>query len=254
MLAIVGTRRATPKGIALAHDFACSLARRGVRVVSGLAFGIDAAAHDGCLDAGGQTLAVLPCGLDRIYPRSHEKLAGKILGNGGALVSEYPPGTEALPHRFLERNRIVSGLSRGVLVIEAPENSGALVTARLAAEQGRDCFVTPGPIGHPNFIGSHQLIRKGAELVTCPENILEAYGLSEETTEAVRTAETLRKKLGLSDDEAKILSYLSSIKMTADIDKIITAVNLEPQAANIAASFLLMKGVIKETAGGYMVS
>ena len=251
VVAIVGTRRATPVGKSLARNFARALARHGIAIVSGLAFGIDAAAHEGALDARGPTLAVLPCGLDRIYPRSHEALARKILENGGALISEYPPGTEALPYRFLERNRIVSGLARGTLIIEAPERSGALVTARLAAEQGRDCFVVPGPVTHPNFMGSHQLIRKGAELVTCPEDILEAWGLMEEPTETVKTQ---IETWGLSDDEVKILQYLSSLKVAAEVDKIITTANVQPQVANIAIGFLLIKGLIKEVAGGYMVS
>jgi DNA processing protein len=254
MVAIVGTRRATPAGKSLARSFACTLARRGIVIVSGLAFGIDAAAHEGALDAKGLTLAVLPCGLDRTYPRSHETLTRKILENGGALISEYSPGTDALPYRFLERNRIVSGLARGTLIIEAPERSGALATARFTAEQGRDCFVVPGPVTHPNFMGSHQLIRKGAELVTCPEEILETWGLAEETTSTKETIETTVKRWKLSDDETKIFRCLSETNGAAEVDKIITTANVQPQAANIAISFLLMKGLIKEVAGGYMVS
>jgi DNA processing protein len=250
-LAIVGTRRATPTGKALAHDFAFALASRGIAVVSGLAFGVDAAAHLGALDAKGTTIAVLPCGLDRIYPRSNERLAEHIIQNGGALISEYAPGTEALPFRFLQRNRIVSGLARGTIIIEAPERSGALVTARLAAEQGRDCFVVPGPVGNPNFIGSHQLIRKGAELVTRPEEILAAYGFAETDLSTGKIAE---KRGDFSEDERKIFAYLALLKTGAEIDKIITAVNVQPQAANSAVSFLLMKGLVKETANGYMLS
>jgi DNA processing protein len=250
-LAVVGTRRASPDGKALARDFARTLGRRGILIVSGLAFGIDAAAHEGALDADGQTIAVLPCGLDRIYPPSNEKLAAKILHCGGALVSEYPPGTEPLPFRFLERNRIVSGLARGVIVVEAPENSGALVTARLAAEQGRDCFVVPGPAHHPNFVGSHQLIRKGAELVTTPEEIMEAYGLRENTG---KTGEMLLKRNDLTGDERRILAFLFFFFFMTDIDKIITNANVEPQAANVAIGFLLVKGLVKETAGGYIIT
>jgi len=253
-IAIVGTRRATPQGKNIAREFADVLARRKIMIVSGLAFGVDAAAHEGCLDAGGITIAVLPCGLDRIYPRSNVRLAERILENGGALVSEYPPGTEALPYRFLERNRIVSGLARGVLVIEAPERSGALVTARFAGEQSRDCFVIPGPINHPNFIGSHELIRKGAELVTKPEDILEAMGITTETTNTEETTETLKKRFQLSDDEVKIFDHLTSARTAVEIDKIMRTVNLQPQAANIALTMLLVKGLIKEDSGGYMVS
>ena len=253
-IAIVGTRRATPDGKVLARHFARDLARYGLSIVSGLAFGIDAAAHEGCLDAGGHTVAVLPCGLDRIYPRSNVRLAERIVETGGALVSEYPSGTEALPYRFLERNRIVSGLARGVLVIEAPVRSGALVTARFAAEQNRECFVIPGAMSHPNYVGSHELIRKGAELVTKPEHILEALGVAMETTGTKETTEVLKEKFKLSDNEVNIFDYLSSIRAVAEIDKIITTVNVQPQAANIALTMLLVKGLIKEEGSGYMVS
>jgi DNA processing protein len=248
-LAIVGTRRATPAGKALAREFARALAGRSFSIISGLAFGIDAAAHEGALEAGGHTIAVLPCGLDHVYPRSNVRLAEQILKSGGALVSEYPPGTEPLPYRFLERNRLVSGLARGVLVIEAPERSGALVTARLAAEQGRDCFIVPGPVGHPNYVGSHELIRKGAELVAKVDHILEAYGMLEE---AGNGAAMYREIENLSVEEKMIFDAVQKSQGPLEVDKLIEASKLQPQAVNIAISFLLMKGVIKETPGGYL--
>jgi DNA processing protein len=249
-LAIVGTRRATPSGKELARTFARMLAEHGFSIISGLAFGIDAAAHEGCLAAGGVTIAVLPCGLDRLYPRSHARLADKILTGGGALVSEYPPKTEALPYRFLERNRIVSGLARGVLIIEAPERSGALATARCAAEQGRDCFVAPGPATHPNYAGAHELIRKGAELVTKPEHILEAYGLLET---APNEAPVKRILANLSAEEALVLRSIQTASGAVDVDKLTDATKLQTQTVNQALTFLLIKGVIKETPDGYMV-
>ena len=177
-IAIVGTRRGTPEGRSIAKRFARELADAGCPIVSGLALGIDAAAHEGCLEtAQGITLAILAGGLDAIYPATNEHLARKILERGGGIISEYPFGSPPLPYRFLERNRIVSGLTKGVLVVECPDGSGSLATARFALEQNRDVFVVPGPISHPNFFGSHSLIRQGAELVTKPEEIFEAYGL-----------------------------------------------------------------------------
>jgi DNA processing protein len=175
-IAIVGTRKPSAYGIEAAKFFSGELSRRGFTIVSGLAFGIDKASHEACLEAGGRTIAVLGSGVDRITPASHEGLAAHILQGGGAIVSEFPPGQDARPETFPQRNRIISGLSLGVVVIEAPETSGALITARYAAEQNREVFVVPGPIFSPNFRGSHALIREGATLVTKPEDVIEALG------------------------------------------------------------------------------
>ena len=244
-IAIVGTRRATPDGKSAARRFAAELTRAGIVVVSGLAFGIDSAAHEGCLDARGVTIAVLACGLAKLYPRNNEPLVQKILTRGGTIVSEYPPEMPAYPSRFLERNRIVSGLSKGILVIEAPERSGSLATARFALEQNRDVFVVPGPITHPNFKGSHALIRQGAELVTHPEDILESYGVVPEKIDATKFAGTPKEKI--------VLEFLAAQTEPADIDKIIAVTKLEPRIANQTLSFLLIKGAITETGAGYMI-
>jgi DNA processing protein len=246
ILAIVGTRRATPDGKGIARRFSAHLTRAGFSVASGLAFGVDAAAHEGCLDSGGKTIAILAGGLANVYPKNNAPLAQKILGAGGALISEYPPDLPALPHRFLERNRIVSGLAQGVLVVESPERSGSLATARFAFEQNRDVFVVPGPITHPNFKGSHALIRQGAELVTQPEDILESYGITKEKEPPRRFAGT--------PEESAVLAFLSSCAVPADIDKIIDMARLEPRIANQAVSSLFIKGVIKESGEGYMVN
>ncbi len=244
-IAIVGTRRATPDGKNIARRFAAEFAHTGIVIVSGLAFGIDAAAHEGCLDANGTTLAVLACGLANVYPRNNESLAEKILARGGAIISEYPPDMPAYPSRFLERNRIVSGLSKGTVVVEAPERSGSLATARFALEQNRDVFVVPGSIAHPNFKGSHILIRQGAELVTRPEDILESYGIVREKT----TAMTF---VGTSEEKA-ILEFLAACSTPVDIDKITEATRLEPHITNQTLSFLLIKGVITEIGAGYVI-
>jgi len=242
-LAIVGTRKATESSRELARAFAGELARVGVVIVSGLALGVDAASHVGCLDAGGKTVAVLGSGIDRIYPALHERLAQRILDRHGAIVSEYPPGTPTLPYRFLERNRIVSGLGRGVLVIEAPEHSGALATARFALEQNRDVFVVPGPAPHPHFRGSHALIRAGAELVTSTAHILEALHLA--------PAQAVTKDLSETREEKIILDVLRASATPLSIDKIIELSKLKTPIANQAVSFLAIKNRIQESEGGY---
>ncbi|MDV7212668.1 DNA-processing protein DprA, partial [Azotobacter beijerinckii] len=173
-LAMVGSRRASKPGLDTARAFARHLAGAGFVVTSGLALGIDGAAHQGALDAGGRTVAVLGTGLKRLYPARHERLAAEILAGGGALVSELPLDCPPQASNFPRRNRIISGLSLGVLVVEASPSSGSLITARLAAEQGREVYAIPGSIHHPGARGCHQLIRDGATLVESVEHILEA--------------------------------------------------------------------------------
>ena len=174
MIAVVGSRRATPYGLRVAERLARELAGLGVVVVSGLARGVDAAAHRGALAAGGQTVAVLAGGLDRIYPPEHASMAEQIAGQG-ALLSEARDGTAPLPGLFPVRNRIISGLSRGLVVVEAAERSGALITARMALEQGREVFAVPGSIENPLTAGTHGLIRDGAGLVQGVEDVLAEF-------------------------------------------------------------------------------
>lgn len=174
-MAIVGSRNPSSGGRSLAEDFAQSLGLAGLVVTSGLALGIDAASHRGALRAGGNTVAVAGTGPDRIYPARHRELAQSIVERG-AIVSEFSPGTPALPANFPRRNRIISGLSLGVLVVEAACKSGSLITARLAAEQGREVFALPGSIHNPLARGCHRLIRQGAKLVEEVNDILEELG------------------------------------------------------------------------------
>lgn len=171
-LAIVGSRNASAQGMDNAHAFAAHLSAAGWCVVSGLAVGIDAAAHEGALSAPGGTIAVLGTGLDRVYPSRHRALAHRI-ADAGALVSEFAPGTPALPTHFPLRNRIIAALSRGTLVVEAALRSGSLITARLAAEAGREVFAVPGSIHSPLSRGCHALIRQGAKLVESGDDILD---------------------------------------------------------------------------------
>ncbi len=170
-LAMVGSRNPTAGGRSTAREFASFFARAGLTITSGLALGIDAACHEGALSAGGPTIAVLGCGLDQTYPREHQSLAERIT-TCGALVSEFPPGSEPLPACFPQRNRIIAGLSHGTLVVEAAQRSGSLITARLAGVAGREVFAIPGSIHNPLARGCHQLIRQGAKLVERPEDVL----------------------------------------------------------------------------------
>lgn len=171
-VAIVGSRRATPQGLANAKHFARVLSDAGQVIVSGLALGIDAAAHEGALLGTGRTVAVVGCGLDDVYPRRHQALAARIEARG-ALVSEYAPGTPALAEHFPQRNRIIAGLARGTLVVEAALQSGSLITARLAGECGREVYALPGSIHAEQSRGCHALLRQGALLVETPQDILD---------------------------------------------------------------------------------
>ncbi len=172
-IAVVGSRRASSYGVSIAHRIGAILGGSGVNLVSGMALGIDGAAHRGALEAGGVTTAVLGCGIDRWYPYRHRALGEQILASGGAVLSEYPPGTPPEPWRFPARNRIIAGLADTVIVVEAAEKSGALITARLALDLGRDVMAVPGDIDRPGSFGCNRLIRDGAfpidDLAELPE-------------------------------------------------------------------------------------
>ncbi len=170
-LAIVGSRRPTRTGLAWTEQLAAELSERGVGTVSGLARGIDGAAHRGSLAGSGETIAVLGCGIDRIYPPEHAELF-RAIAEQGAVISEYPPGTDPLPGHFPGRNRIISGLSQGVLVVEADCNSGSLITAEFALDQGREVFAVPGGIDRPTSRGTNQLLKDGAHPVTERDDVL----------------------------------------------------------------------------------
>lgn len=187
-IAIVGSRRASPPGLDNARAFSRSLAQAGFVITSGLALGIDAAAHQAALDVSGLTVGVLGTGLEKFYPQKHRHLAQAMLDQGGALVSEFALDTGAQPANFPRRNRIISGLALGVLVVEASPASGSLITARLAAEQGREVWALPGSIHHPGARGCHQLIRDGAQLVETIDHILEGLQGWKQLPPEVQTA------------------------------------------------------------------
>lgn len=177
-VAIVGSRQASAQGLADARRFALAISEAGIAVVSGLALGIDAAAHESAMAAEGKTVAVLGHGPDKVYPPAHHALAEKIVSGGGLLLGEYPRGVGARPFHFPHRNRIIAALSRAILVIEATPQSGSLITARHGLDLGIDVFALPGSIHSPQSLGTNALIRQGAQLVQSPEQFLEDLGLS----------------------------------------------------------------------------
>jgi len=238
-IAIVGARKHTPYGKQVAYDFAYDLAKNGVTIVSGLALGIDSEAHKGALDAGGRTIAVLGSGIDdkSIYPYSHKSLAEQVILNG-ALISEYEPGTPALPYQFPERNRIVSGLALGVLIVEAKEKSGSLITAKLALEQNKDIFSIPGNIFSPMSKGTNKLIQQGAKLVTKVEDILEELELS---------GIKIKKEKNFSENEKIILKILEN--ETLHTNEIIKTSKMPASFVLTNITTLEMKGAIKDIGG-----
>jgi len=246
-VAIVGTRKATKDGRELAAATAKKLAKAGVVVVSGLAMGVDTAAHVGTLNGNGVTIAVLGNGIDSVYPAQNQKLAQKIIKNGGGIISEYGLDEPSYKGRFIERNRIISGLSLGVVVIEAPERSGALTTARFAAEQGRDVFVFPGPAKSPHYAGSHALIRDGATLVTKTSDILEDIGVTASLDSSTATK-------NLKPDEYAVVQAISGAGRPLSVDMIIELTTLEPHMVSQVVATLTIDDIIKEGELGYEIS
>lgn len=244
-LAIVGSRNPTASGRESARQFAYTLAQAGVVITSGLALGVDAAGHRGALSAKGVTLAVMGTGLKRIYPASHQKLAMEI-SSQGALVSEFPPDTPAFANHFPRRNRIISGLSVGVLVVEAALRSGSLVTARFAAEQGRDVFAIPGSIHNPLARGCHQLIQQGAKLVETPQDILEELAIIRSPIAAENRVPALTQ---LDANQLKLLAKIDH--EPASLDTIIIRSGLT--AAEVSSMLLLLEleGYVSLVSGGY---
>lgn len=242
-LAIVGTRRATTYGRDSAYNLAAALAEQQITIVSGLANGIDSAAHLGALDAGGRCIGVLGNGIDFIYPRESQKIADRILSGQGAIISEYPPKTPPTSNHFPVRNRLISGLALGTLVVEASEKSGALGTALLAAEQGREVFAVPGNIDLPNSRGTNRLIQDGAKLVMHSEDILEELELSHHLTETRHVAKTIAPP---DDEDAQLLAL---IRLEAlHIDEIAIRAALPIYIVSAKMTMLALKGLVKETA------
>ena len=255
-VAIVGARSATAQGLANARDFARTLSRAGLTITSGLADGIDGAAHAAALDAGGSTVAVVGTGPDLVYPRKHRELAARI-GQHGAIVSEFPPGTEARPDHFPRRNRLIAGLALGTLVVEAGLQSGSLITARLAAEAGREVFALPGSIHNPLAKGCHRLIRDGARLTETAAEVIEAL-----TPAALAQGAGLRTRLETggpgadrgSDarmqdpDYAALMAALGDVP--ASLDELADRTRLAPAALSSMLLLLELEGVVAPAVNG----
>ena len=242
-LAVVGSRNPTPGGVADAEAFAEALSHAGLTIVSGLALGIDAAAHRGGLRGASSTIAVLGTGLDRVYPARHRQLAHDI-AQRGLLVSEFALGTSAIASNFPRRNRIISGLARGCLVVEAALHSGSLITARQALEQGREVFAIPGSIHSPLSKGCHWLIKQGAKLVESAQDVLEELDLSPASSPSLLEG----PKPPLTPEEAALLEAAGFAPV--DLDTICARGGLTPDAASAMLLKLELEGYVSQLPGG----
>jgi DNA processing protein len=240
-LAVVGTRRPTYYGREVTEEIVGDLARNRITIVSGLAKGIDATAHRAALDSGGRTIAIFGCGLDVVYPSDHVKLAREIMERG-ALVSEFPLGTRPKAENFPRRNRIMSGMSLGVLVVEAGETSGALITARWALEQNREVFAVPGSVLSPASRGTNRLIQEGAKLVRECNDILEELNL----TMAVQQME-VKELVPATETESLILKHLSS--EPTHIDEVGRQCGLPIATVSSTLAMMELKGTVKQVGG-----
>ena len=245
-LAIVGSRNATPQGVEHAETFAAALSAAGLMIVSGLAVGIDAAAHRGGLGGTGSSVAVLGTGLDRVYPAANRALAQELAECGG-LLSDFPLGTPPLPANFPRRKRLISGLSRGVLVVEATLKSGSLITARFAAEQGRDVFAIPGSIHSPFSKGTHRLIKDGAKLVETAQDVLDELQLVALPVEALPAAAG-QTDIAIEGTAARVLAALGHD--AAGIDALCERTGLAADAIAVALVELELSGKIAPLPGG----
>jgi len=246
-IAVVGSRRATWYGLDMAVRLSRELAENGITIVSGMARGVDSKAHKGAIEGGGRTIAVLGCGVDTAYPPENKDLMNEIIKHG-AVISEYLPGTKPSPFNFPARNRIISGLSLGVTIIEAGEKSGSLITADFALDQGREVFAVPGNINSANSIGTNRLIRDGAKIVTCVGDILDELNISYNTQNTNDPAVKL-KKMKLSGDEKTIVQRLLNGPVHMDVLSRDCGISVQ-----MAASILVMlelNGLVEQLPGQY---
>ncbi|MGB9839438.1 DNA-processing protein DprA [Thermovenabulum sp.] len=249
-IAIVGTRKPTEYGKKVAEELAAKLAKRNLNIISGLAKGIDSFAHKGALKVEGSTVAVLGTGIDIIYPPENNKLFQEI-AEKGAIITSFPVGTEPLPYNFPARNRIISGLSLGVVVVEAGERSGALITADFALEQGREVFAVPGMIYSPMSKGPHKLIKQGAKLVENDEDVLMELNIGNNFYSGKNSTSVKKEELSLSKEEREILKIIDFTPIHKEILGMKT--DYSPAKINEILTKLQLKGIISQIAGGYVI-
>lgn len=241
-VAVVGTRRLTAYGRQVTRDLVAGLVHNGITVVSGLARGIDAVAHRTALEEGGRTIAVMACGIDKIYPPEHRDLARQIIDGKGAVVTDYPFGSDPEAGHFPARNRIISGLSLGVLVVEAGQRSGALITSRFALEQNREVFAVPGNINSPVSVGTNRLIQQGGKLVTRVEDILEELNLKMVAEQAVATV-----ILPETAEEAALIEQLSG--QPIHVDDLGRLTGLPSSLVSSTLTMMELKGMVQQVGG-----
>ena len=242
-VALIGSRRPTAYGLRVVGEIAKTLAQSQVGIVSGLAYGIDSEAHRIALENKGKLVGVIGSGLDRgsFYPQSNYRLAEKIVGNGGVIFSEYPPGTPALPQNFPARNRIIAGMVSAVVVIEAGEKSGALITAFLALEEGREVFAVPGRITDSNSMGTNRLIKMGAAPLLSPLDLLDHLGIPAATSP--------RTHLAVDEMEERILNFLA--EEARHIDEVVQGLSLDAKEALSKLTLMELRGLVRSRPGGF---
>ena len=244
-LSVVGSRKASPQGIDVTKKICAELSAAGVTIISGLAMGIDAAAHEGCLQGGSPTAAVMGCGLDVDYPMENAALREQIVTSGGVLLSEYPPGVRANKHVFQVRNRIISGLSRALLMMESQIKSGSFLTVHHALDQGRDVYAYPGIPGTEWAQGAHQLLREGANYFTSAQDILDDLGWAEDLP--LPTSQEKAALPAMDEDQHKVYSLLSQGEKS--FDQLASVTGLSTPALSVALTLLQMMGLVKSMPG-----
>lgn len=243
-ISIIGSRSCTPKGEKIAEEFAYTLSKAGLTIVSGMAKGIDTSAHIGALNAKGKTIAVLGAGFNHIFPKENKKLFYEIIKSGGAVITEYEENIETSPKQFVERNRIVSGLSQGVFVVEAKKRSGTSITADFARRQNKKIYCLAHGIEEKEGVGTNRLIKMGAKLVTCPEDILEDLNLS------VKIAQSNYEKKQIIDVPKEYLSIFKYItEKPINIDELCKKTKLNVGCINYILTMLELEGFIKQLPG-----
>lgn len=243
---IVGSRTASPQGLATTRSISCKLSQAGVKVVSGLAMGIDAAAHEGCLEGGSPSVAVLACGMDVDYPLENIDLRERIVQTGGLLLSEYPFGMRSGKHIFAMRNRLMSGLGKAVLMMESRIRSGSMLTVQHALDQGKDVFAYPGVPGSEWAEGAHQLLREGAIYFTDAQDVLEDLGWAEDAP-VIQTAQTMKELPPMSDDQRKLYALLGGGEMS--FDELAAQSGLPIPSISVSLTMLQMMGLVRAMPG-----